>query len=86
MSIEIYGKNGCSACTRAKNILNSVGIEYTSYTLDEDFTRSELLSKFPNAMSFPVVVVNGSFVGSYNEFEQQVLEQRENFGKILISE
>ncbi len=43
MMFTIYGKPNCPYCTRAKDTLDSKGIDYTYLTLDEDFTVPDLI-------------------------------------------
>ena len=62
--IEIYSKDNCSFCVQAKQLLRIHGKEYVEYKLDEDFTREILLSKFPEAKSYPVIVVDGFIVSA----------------------
>ena len=38
------------------------------YILDEDFTREELLEKFPHARTFPQIVIDGENIGGYSNF------------------
>lgn len=84
--IEIYSKDNCSFCIKAKNILNSMKLSYRDYVVERDVSREYILEKFPNARSYPIVVVNGEFIGGYLELEMRVFEQRENFGKQLLVE
>jgi glutaredoxin len=70
--IEIYSKDNCNLCLQAKNLLTALQKDFTLYKLDEDFSREELIQKFPNAKSFPVVVIDSEFVGSYNELKQRI--------------
>ena len=41
---------------------------YDKYMLDEDFTREELVEKFPNARTFPQIVIDGENIGGYSNF------------------
>jgi len=34
--ILIFSKNNCPACTNTKNMLNTLGIEYTEANIEED--------------------------------------------------
>ena len=40
--------------------------------LNEDFNREEFTEKFPNARTFPQIIVDGELVGGYQEFNQYV--------------
>ena len=59
MAIEVYSKDYCSYCTQAKQLLKMHGKDFVEYKLDEDFTREILLSKFPEAKTYPVIVIDG---------------------------
>lgn len=84
MSIEIYSKNNCSFCDQAKQLLRMHGKDYVEYKLDEDFTREILLSKFPEAKTFPVIVIDGFNIGGYHQLEQQINEETKDTRKILL--
>jgi glutaredoxin len=84
--IELYTTENCNYCTKAKNVLNSLKVEYKSYTVGKEVSRDFIMGKFPNAKSYPVVVVNGEYIGGYNELEMRVYEDRNNFGKTLLVE
>ena len=60
-------------CDRAVHIAQQMIQEtsehsYNKYMLDEDFTREELLEKFPNARTFPQIVIDGENIGGYSNF------------------
>jgi glutaredoxin len=59
MTIEIYGKPDCIYCTKAKNLLDSRGIEYKYYSLGEDYTLDEFKEKFPGRKSVPQIILDG---------------------------
>jgi glutaredoxin 3 len=75
--IEIYGKKNCAMCEAAKALLDSKGIAYDYKTLDEDFTRDEILAKVPGARQFPQIFADGVSIGSFNELRTKLplLEQ-----------
>lgn len=74
--ITIYGKDGCGYCIAATKVCTQRDLKYEYLRLDEHFTRDELLTKFPNAKTFPQIEVNTLHVGGYNEF----VEYLENTG------
>lgn len=73
MKIEIYSKQNCSFCTFATNLLTSYNREFTQYKLDEHFSIDELKAEFPEAKSFPVVVIEDVFIGGYTELKQIII-------------
>jgi len=40
--------------------------------LDEDFTRDELFEIFPEARTFPQIIVDGNKIGGFTEFQKLV--------------
>lgn len=83
MAIEIYSKDNCSFCVQAKQLLKIHGKEFFEYKLGEDFTREVLLSKFPEAKTFPVIVVDGFNIGGFNELSKYITEEKTNTSKLL---
>jgi glutaredoxin 3 len=81
--VVIWSKPDCPYCTKAKGILNSFNIQYEDLMLDRDFTRENLLETYPNAKSFPVVVVDGFYIGGYSQLEQKLNEDFKDTRKLL---
>ena len=84
MSIEIYSKDNCSFCTQAKTILKNRGKDFIEYKLDEDFTREILLSKFPEAKTYPVIVIDGFNIGGFEQLKQHLAEETSDQRKVLL--
>jgi glutaredoxin 3 len=66
--VEIWGRSGCSYCERAKQICKKFGLNYIYHQLDEDFTREELLERFPDAKTYPQIIVDGEYIGGHDDF------------------
>jgi glutaredoxin len=86
MAIEIYSKNNCAFCEQAKQILRTHGKDYIEYKLDEDFTREILLSKFPEAKTFPVIVLDGFNIGGFEQLKRHLTEETSDPRKILLED
>ena len=79
MEVEIYSKTRCIFCDKAKIKLQKHSPKIQM--LDKDFTRDDFLKKFPNAKTFPQIIINKKHVGGYAELKRW-LEQNsfdENF-------
>jgi glutaredoxin 3 len=76
--ISIYSKDNCVYCGRAKRLLSTRGISYREQTLEHDFTREDILEKFPSARTFPIVAVDGKFIGGYDNLVEYVGSMTEN--------
>lgn len=70
MIVEVYSKDNCIFCTRAKDLLNSKGIRYVEYNIDRNFTREEFLQKFPNAKTVPQIVIDGEHIPGYDHLSE----------------
>ena len=55
-----------------QKIYVSKNFEYKKYMLDVDFSREELVEKFPSARTFPQITIDGELIGGYTEFEAKV--------------
>lgn len=40
------------------------------HMLDQDYTKEDFFKKFPNARTFPQIVINGKNIGGYSELEK----------------
>ena len=68
MKAKIYSKTHCVFCDKAKMRLAKYNPQI--FMLDKDFTREELFQKFPNARTFPQIIINKKHIGTYNELEK----------------
>lgn len=84
MTIEIYTKEDCAFCTNAKNLLRMHKKDYVEYKLGEDFSRDILLSKFPEATTYPVIVIDGFNIGGYDQLQRQINEETSDNRKVLL--
>ena len=70
MQVEIYSKPSCSYCDRAKIKLQKYNPKICM--LNQDYTREEFFIKFPNAKTFPQIIINNEHIGGYNELEKWI--------------
>lgn len=68
--IEIYTKEDCVWCRRAKAACADAGLEFKERKLDVHFTRDWLREHYPSATTYPVVVLDGFYIGGF----QQLME------------
>lgn len=85
MHVEIYTKEKCPFCHRAKMLLKDWNIQFVEHQLGVDFTREMLLEKFSTAKTYPVIVVDGFFIGGFEELNKMINESTEN-GSMLLNE
>ena len=65
--IEIWGKPNCTYCDQAKRFCENNNLKYVYKTLDLDFTREDILEKFPGARTFPQIIVGSNKIGGYDK-------------------
>ena len=72
MNIEIYSKDNCSFCDKAvhqaQQMVQESSNKYIVYKLGVDFEMEDMIKKFPNARTFPQIIVDGKNIGGYTEF------------------
>tara|TARA_Y100001968_G_scaffold292262_1_gene297328 strand:+ start:381 stop:617 length:237 start_codon:yes stop_codon:yes gene_type:complete len=74
--IKIYGKVGCSSCTKAKALCAQGNIDYEYLELDRDFTREQMLEMFPQAKTFPQIIVEEKAIGGYEKLQEHLFAMR----------
>lgn len=70
MKIVIYSKNNCQFCTKAKQLVSKLGLEYEEKSLEKDFGSDpvklvEDIGKQVRTM--PQVKIDDKLVGGYNQ-------------------
>ncbi len=63
----VWSQSNCPACSQAKALLDSRGIEYEVKMLGENATKQELMEAVPTARSVPQIFLNGEYVGGLSE-------------------
>jgi glutaredoxin len=86
MHVEIYTRPGCGFCDKAKILLRNWNIPYIENKLDVDFTRQNLVEKYSTARTYPVIVVDGFYIGGYEELSTLLEKRSENISKLLIGD
>lgn len=66
MKVIIYSKDNCPYCDNARDLLKRYAKEYIEYKLDKDFSRSLIKEVFPTAQTFPIITLDGKYIGGYN--------------------
>ena len=70
MNIEIYGRDSCPFCRRAKDLAATQDADYQYHDVEQDPAaqkkREEFVVKYDHR-TVPVVFIDGDFVGGYSE-------------------
>ena len=78
--IEVYGKNDCGYCIKAKNLLEQNDIPYKYYLIGEDIDVGSVLERFPGARTVPIITVNGNWIGGFDDLKEHLEDTRNGFG------
>lgn len=78
MIVEIYSKDNCGYCTSAINLLRSKNIKFTEEKLGVHFTTEMISEKFPTAKTFPIIVVDGMYIGGYSALTEEIKKTSSN--------
>jgi glutaredoxin 3 len=70
--IELYGKQNCGYCTSAMQLLEDNNLEYTKYIIDENISREEFVSKFPDVRTVPLICIDGKILGGFQTLKEYV--------------
>ncbi len=67
--IEIWSKPQCVFCDKAVQLCQMKELEFKKYMIDVDYSREDLIDKFPNARTFPQITMDNVYIGGYTELE-----------------
>jgi len=67
-------------------LLRQRGKDFIEYKLDEDFTREILLDKFPEAKTYPIIVVDGFNIGGYDQLREHFNKEHSSSSKLLLEQ
>jgi len=75
----VYSKPMCSFCDKAKHLLKTLNIEFESIQVGSDISVQQLTEEFkanglPQPRSVPQIILNGKYIGGYNELAKYVEE------------
>ena len=79
MEIVIYSKENCTFCTKAKNLVKKLGLEYTEKKM-EDFESTEAMLEDigKQVRTMPQIKIDDKLIGGYN----QLVEHFADMGKV----
>lgn len=63
MKVTMYTKSGCPNCVIAKNLINSINLEYEEVDVEVGDRLAILLAARPEARQMPQIWVNDQYVG-----------------------
>lgn len=67
-TVTIYTKFGCGYCYRAKQLLDSKGVEYTEHDVTMGGPkRDEMMSRAPMARTVPQIFIGDTHIGGSDD-------------------
>ena len=76
MNFTVYTKDNCPYCYKVKQVLELTGTKFSSFNLNEDFTREEFYNKFGEGSTFPQVVCDDEKIGGCSDTIKFLREQQ----------
>ena len=68
--VEIYTRIFCGFCTRARQLLESKGVDYVEYDITMDASkRAEMLQRAPGRTTVPQIFIDDRHVGGSDDLE-----------------
>lgn len=69
----VYGKSGCSYCTKVKTLLASNSVPYSYVDIDHDEESKKKVVRYwvskGESPTVPLVIIDGQYIGGYDETE-----------------
>ena len=71
MKVEIYTKDFCIWCDRAKGLLNAHSIDFNEIDLSDDDSRNKFYENVGNNVkTVPQIFIDGQRVGGYQDLRE----------------
>ena len=67
LTVKVFSKENCPYCDMAKRALEQAEVPFESQTLGVDFEREFVVENYPQARQFPIIEVNGEYLGGFQE-------------------
>ena len=68
MRIEIFSKPDCIYCTKSKNLLEGLGLEYSENSINDYENKEQFLKAIGKKVkTVPQIKINNKLVGGYNQ-------------------
>ncbi|NQU16257.1 MAG: glutaredoxin 3 [Desulfobacteraceae bacterium] len=67
-TVDIYTSKTCPYCIKAKNLLESKGVDYREFRTDQDMTLAEeVVKRSGGKRTVPQIFIDGNHVGGCDE-------------------
>lgn len=79
--VQIYTSNYCPYCIRAKQLLDSKGIEYDEVNLDKNPEKKLETMQMFNWRTVPIILIGDELIGGYDQLVS--LERSKKLDELL---
>ena len=66
MGVEIYTKDSCMFCQKAKALFKENDVEYIEYDVSTVAKFKEMQERIPNAKTVPQILIDGHLIGGFD--------------------
>lgn len=81
IKIEVYSTEFCPYCTRARMLLDSKGVSYIEFRVDQDLNLRSEMERRSNRTSVPQIFIGNKHIGGFDDLAE--LEFGEELDGIL---
>lgn len=67
--VEIWGKDNCPYCDKAKALAERTGHDVIYKKLGQHFEMGFIAEEFPEARTFPQITMDGNYIGGFTELD-----------------
>lgn len=68
MRVEVYSKDGCPYCTKAKELLKKRGLAFTEHKVGGDVTKEMIQERVGSPIrTVPQIFIDDKHIGGYTE-------------------
>lgn len=68
--VEIYTRDFCGYCTRAKALLSSKGVDFVEYRAGDDAEKRREMIQRSHGTTYPQIFINGRHVGGSDDIHE----------------
>jgi len=79
--VQIYTSNYCPYCIRAKQLLDSKGVEYNEVNLDKNPEKKLETMQMFNWRTVPIILIGDELIGGYDQLVS--LERSQKLDELL---
>ena len=72
----VYSKKGCGFCDKLVEFMDSKHISYEKFTLDDEYSKQEFVTKFGYHASFPQVIHLNQKIGGMKDTVRYLMERK----------